>query len=160
MQFNDFNNSHNARIEEANELLLDFVQEAQQAYTIPNSAFSSYRVKRGLREADGTGVTAGVTRIGNAHGYVIDEGEKVPDEGVLEYRGYDITKLIESYASDGRYGFEECAYLLFFGKLPSPAELAKFNALLDAYRRLPPRYTERKLAICQKFLPHSEPSGC
>ncbi len=154
MQFNDFNNSHNAKAEEARELMQDFVREAQQTYTIPDSAFSSYRVKRGLREADGTGVTAGVTRIGNAHGYVIDEGEKVPDRGVLEYRGYDITKLIESYAADGRYGFEECAYLLFFGKLPTPGELAKFNTLLDMYRRLPPRYTEDILmkAPCRSIM--------
>ena len=154
MQLNNENNSRILDSDATKELFNKFVVEAKNTYEIPDKAFASYRVKRGLREADGTGVTAGVTRIGNAHGYVIDEGEKVPDKGVLEYRGYDITKLIESYAADGRYGFEECAYLLFFGKLPTTAELAKFNALLDAYRRLPPRYTEDILmkAPCRSIM--------
>ena len=154
MQFNNPNVSDNTTPEVVRELLDEFVSEARSSYIIPEKAFSSYRVKRGLREADGTGVTAGVTKIGNAHGYVIDEGEKVPDEGVLEYRGYDITKLIESYAADGRYGFEECAYLLFFGQLPTESQLAKFNTLLDAYRRLPPRYTEDILmkAPCRSIM--------
>ncbi len=154
MQFNNPNISDNTTPEVVRELLDEFVSEARTSYTIPEKAFSSYRVKRGLREPDGTGVTAGVTKIGNAHGYVIDEGEKVPDKGVLEYRGYDITKLIESYAADGRYGFEECAYLLFFGHLPTEAQLARFNTLLDAYRRLPPRYTEDILmkAPCRSIM--------
>ncbi len=115
---------------------------AKPAYRIPRQAFESYRVKRGLREADGTGVTAGVTRIGNAHGYVVNEGEKTPVEGSLQYRGYDLYDLIENFVKEGRFGFEECAYLLFFGKLPSCSELRCFEELLDAYRFLPPRFTE------------------
>ncbi len=116
--------------------------DAKSAYVIPKEAFDGYRVKRGLREADGSGVTAGVTRIGNAHGYIINEGEKTAVEGKLEYRGYEITNLITNFVKEGRYGFEECAFLLFFGHLPTQEELVEFNDVLSAYRRLPTRFTE------------------
>ncbi len=142
MQYHNDNISHGEKKQEAKGLLDKFVGAARDAYVVPEQAFDNYRVKRGLREADGTGVTAGVTKIGNAHGYIVSEGERVPDEGVLEYRGYNMIDLVESYAREGRYGFEECAYLLFFGELPTKSELADFNGLLDACRRLPPRYTE------------------
>lgn len=118
------------------------LDEANKAYTIPNEAFDNYRVKRGLREADGSGVTAGVTNIGSAHGYMISEGEKVSVEGQLEYRGYDISELVNNFVKEDRYGFEECAYLLFFGHLPTKDQLCEFTSLLASYRRLPPRFTE------------------
>ena len=118
------------------------LDDARSAYVIPRQAFDNYRVKRGLREADGTGVTAGVTRIGNVHGYVMNEGDKCPDEGRLEYRGYEIATLVNNFVKEDRFGFEECAFLLFFGHLPTENELAEFNDLLAAYRRLPPRFTE------------------
>ena len=69
---------HIPTIQKINGLLDKFIGEARVAYSIPEEAFNSYRVKRGLREADGTGITAGVTKIGNAHGYIIYEGERVP----------------------------------------------------------------------------------
>lgn len=118
------------------------LRAAQPAYDIPRSAFDGYRVKRGLREPDGTGVTAGVTRIGNAHGYVVNEGEKSSVEGVLEYRGYNLEDLLEHCAQEGRFGFEECAFLLFFGYLPTKEELTEFNDVLATLRYLPPRFTE------------------
>ncbi len=154
MQYYNDNISHSDNRQVTKALFEKFVGEAKNAYSIPEQAFDNYRVKRGLREADGTGVTAGVTKIGNAHGYIVNEGEKVPDDGVLEYRGYNITDLVESYAKEGRYGFEECTYLLFFGSLPSPEQLADFNILLDSYRRLPPRYTEDILmkAPCRSLM--------
>ena len=95
-----------------------------------------------MRELDGTGVTAGVTKIGNAHGYIVYEGERVADDGKLYYRGYDMSALVDGYASEGRYGFEECIYLLLFGKLPTREELNDFSALLASKRHLPPRFTE------------------
>ena len=127
------------RAEHEFESLLD---TSRPAYTIPRNAFDGYRVKRGLREADGTGVMAGVTRIGSAHGYVLNEGDKYPVEGVLEYRGYDLRDLINNFTSENRFGFEETAFLLFFGYLPTRDELAEFNDLLAVMRRLPPRFTE------------------
>jgi citrate synthase len=68
---------------ESAELLEELVAESQNEYSIPNAAFDNYRVKRGLREPDGTGVMAGVTRIGNAHGYILNEGERIPLDGEL-----------------------------------------------------------------------------
>ena len=128
--------------EELARLFDSCMDEAREANTIPSAAFENYRVKRGLREMDGTGVMAGVTNIGNVHGYVLYEGEKVADEGKLEYRGMDMSKLIDAFNAEDRYGFEEVIYLLLFGKLPSQSELADFNALLAGNRHLPPRFTE------------------
>ena len=118
------------------------VAKANEANNIPSEAFENYRVKRGLRESDGTGVTAGVTNIGNAHGYVVYEGEKIADDGKLEYRGMNITSLIDGFSAEQRYGFEECAYLLLFGKLPTASELADFCALLAEKRHLPIGFSE------------------
>lgn len=136
------NFDQNEKIAKIQSQMDSFVRESEDSYVIPEKAFQSYRVKRGLRENDGTGVVAGVTRIGNAHGYVMNEGEKMPDDGVLSYRGYSVNELISNAAKEGRFGFEECAYLLFFGSLPTETELKEFNAMLDHYRRLPPRFTE------------------
>ncbi len=117
------------------------ITSARSAYEIPKSAYN-YKVKRGLREPDGSGVVAGVTRIGNAHGYVMSEGEKYPVEGSLEYRGYDIRDLLQNCAGEGRFGFEECCFLLFLGHLPNKQELADFNEVLATLRHLPNRFTE------------------
>ncbi len=124
------------------EIFSRLVDEAKNANNIPAEKFESYRVKRGLREMDGTGVMAGVTNIGNAHGYIVYEGEKLADEGKLEYRGLNMTSLIEGFTSENRFGFEECIYLLLFGKLPNRSELDDFCALLDERRRLPAGFTE------------------
>ena len=120
----------------------DCVKKAQAVNTIPPQAFESYHVKRGLRYKDGTGVMAGVTNIGNAHGYVVYEGDKIADEGKLEYRGMDLVSLIEGFSAEGRYGFEECVYLLLFGKLPTASELDDFCHLLSEKRRLPMGFSE------------------
>ena len=71
---------HDEEIEREFQSMLD---DARSTYVIPKAAFDNYRVKKGLREADGTGVTAGVTRIGNAHGYIMHEGEKCSVDGKL-----------------------------------------------------------------------------
>ncbi len=118
------------------------LHNAEEANQMPRGAFDNYHVKRGLREPDGTGVMAGVTRIGNVHGYYLYEGEKIAEDGTLEYRGYDMSKLIEGYTAENRYGFEEVVYLLLFGKLPSREELSDFNDLLAHARELPPRFSE------------------
>lgn len=83
---------------------------AKAANTVPEDAFENFRVKRGLREMDGTGVMAGVTNIGNAHGYMLYEGERIADDGKLEYRGFNMSDIVDGVSSEGRYGFEECAF--------------------------------------------------
>ena len=74
--------------------------------TIDPGYYDRYRVKRGLRNADGTGVTAGLTNICNVHGYVVNEGEKMPIEGQLIYRGYNINDLVGNAVKENRFGFE------------------------------------------------------
>ena len=119
-----------------------FLDAAQKANTVPEDAFENFRVKRGLREMDGTGVMAGVTNIGNAHGYMLYEGERIADDGKLEYRGFNMTSIVDGVSAENRYGYEECAYILLFGKLPSREELDSFSALLASKRHLPPHFTE------------------
>ena len=139
MTFFDQNNAFDA---ENLELLEELVAESKNEYQIPSATFDNYRVKRGLREPDGTGVMAGVTRISNAHGYVIDEGERTPVEGELYYRGYRMSDLCRNFVAEGRFGFAECCYLLFFGHLPTAAQLERFTTLLDRYAKLPARFDE------------------
>lgn len=119
-----------------------FLQSAYAANQVPQEAFENFRVKRGLREKDGTGVMAGVTNIGNAHGYMVYEGERIADEGKLEYRGFNMASLVDGVSAENRYGFEECAYILLFGKLPTKEELTRFCSLLASKRHLPDGFTE------------------
>lgn len=98
--------------------------------------FRTYDVKRGLRNADGSGVVAGLTRISDVHGYNVVDGRAVPDEGHLILRGYDIEDLIVNARKEGRFGYEEVAYLLITGELPTVSELDDFNGRLGAYRHL------------------------
>ena len=103
--------------------------------------YEKYDVKRGLRNADGTGVVTGITNIANVHGYIMDEGEKMPDEGYLRYRGYDLYDLVGGETSEKRYLFEEVAFLLFTGKLPTQDELNEFIEIIDSQRELPDGFT-------------------
>lgn len=98
--------------------------------------FRTYDVKRGLRNVDGSGVVAGLTRISDVHGYSKVDGRVVPEQGRLVLRGYDIEDLIGHAQSEGRFGYEEVAYLLITGELPDVDELKDFNDRLGAYRHL------------------------
>lgn len=124
----------------------DFIEslcaEYQKHNQIDPAFYERYRVKRGLRNADGTGVMAGITQIGNVQGYYMQDGEKVPMEGRLIYRGINVEDLIHGFVSEGRFGFEETAYLLLFGALPTRDQLATFDQVLAEYRPLPPGFTE------------------
>jgi len=111
-------------------------------YRINPEYFEKYDVKRGLRNSDGTGVMAGVTKIGNVHGYTLSDGEKVPMDGKLIYRGIDVLDIIKGYTSEGRFGFEETAYLLLLGALPTASELAEFEGLLSSAHMLPGNFVE------------------
>ena len=125
---------------------MDFIhslcEEFEKYNYIAPSYYERYNVKRGLRNPDGTGVMAGVTRIGNVRGYLMQDGEKVPMDGRLIYRGIDIEDLIEGFTAEHRFGFEETAYLILFGALPTQAQLTQFQEILAAYRPLPLNFTE------------------
>ena len=58
--------------------------------------YQKYQVNRGLRRADGTGVVAGITKICNVHGYMLNEGEVEAIPGELIYRGFHDDKRIHS----------------------------------------------------------------
>ncbi len=103
--------------------------------------YEKYDVKRGLRNADGTGVVTGITNVANVHGYIVDDGEKVPDDGHLCYRGYDLYDLVDADAVDKRFNFEEVAYLMLAGSLPTQQQLDDFVELIDAQRELPDGFT-------------------
>jgi len=79
----------------------------------------------------------GLTEISEIESKQTVNGEEVPCEGKLFYRGYAIEDLVNGFVSDGRFGFEEITYLILFGELPSDKEYADFRALLADYRSLP-----------------------
>ena len=110
--------------------------------TIDPSYFQQFDVKRGLRNADGTGVVAGVTNISNVHGYLISDGVKIPDEGSLTFRGYNIYDLLlGDDAATHRFNFEEIAYLLLMGELPTKQQWRDFIDVIDFERELPDGFT-------------------
>lgn len=113
--------------------------------SVDPALYDMYPVKRGLRNNDGSGVIAGITNISNVHGYMINEGDKVPVEGKLTFRGYDIYDLLSDTSPSKRYGFEEVAYLLMLGKLPTQDELDQFVAAIDAERELPDGFTAARI---------------
>lgn len=122
------------------------INSLYEAYTANNRIdpkyYEKFNVKRGLRNPDGSGVMAGVTNICNVHGYVINEGEKSPDEGKLVFRGYNINDLVSNVVAENRFGYEEIAYLLLGGKLPTEHQLENFRELLDNNRELPEGFFE------------------
>ena len=112
---------------------------------IDSACYKKYNVKRGLRNEDGTGVLVGLTSIGSVHGYMVSESEKVSVPGQLFYRGVDVYDIVAACEREKRFGFEETAYLLLFGRLPSKSELADWEALLAEYRRLPDGFKENAI---------------
>lgn len=105
------------------------------------SLYGKYDVKRGLRDINGKGVLAGLTQVSNVKATKIVDGQEVPCAGSLSYRGYDIKELTGGFIKDKRFGFEETAYLLLFGKLPNKEELKEFSDLLANQRSLPKNFT-------------------
>ena len=103
--------------------------------------YKRFDVKRGLRNQDGTGVLAGVTNISNVHGYLISDGLKVPDEGSLQLRGYELYDLLGTPEDERRFRYEEIAYLLLMGELPTQDQLTSFIELIDEQRDLPEGFT-------------------
>lgn len=110
--------------------------------SIAPEAYNDYKVKRGLRNSDGTGVLAGLTRIGQVHGYIMYEDDKIPDDGKLTYRGVDVRDIVTACERENRFGYEETCYLLLFGNLPTQTELNDFKKLVGEMRALPDGFRE------------------
>lgn len=104
---------------------------------IPPEKYDNYKVKRGLRNSDGTGVLAGLTNIGNVHGYITSDDDRIPDDGRLSYRGISVADIVADCEAENRFGYEEVCYLLLFGKLPTDSELNHFCEALADMRALP-----------------------
>ena len=103
-------------------------------------------VKRGLRNADGTGVLAGLTNVCDVIGYERDDNNNViPIPGKLIYRGIDINEIIKAGLEENRFMFEEVIFLLLLGDLPNSELLSAFSALLDSHRELPSGFPETQI---------------
>ncbi|MBQ7506698.1 MAG: citrate/2-methylcitrate synthase [Lachnospiraceae bacterium] len=107
------------------------------ASSIDPELYTKYDVKRGLRDLNGRGVLVGLTEISDVNAKKLVNGELVPCDGELYYRGINVQDLVRGIPSDSHFGYEETAYLLLTGNLPKEAELKDFCALLANYRSLP-----------------------
>ena len=114
----------------------------EERNTIDPKLYPQHNIKRGLRNENGTGVLVGITRVGSVIGYHKENDVKIPTEGRLYYRGYDLFDLVNGFQKEQRLGFEETIYLLLFGKCPNAQELAEFNQALEDRRDLPKQYKE------------------
>lgn len=115
----------------------ELCEEFKKYNHIDSGLYEKFDVKRGLRNNDGTGVMAGLTQICNVHGYVVSDGERIPTEGALFYRGYNIIDLVNNAQQEERFGFEESIYLLLFGTLPTKDQLDGFTQVISEFMHLP-----------------------
>ena len=120
--------------------LLEQAALCREADNIDLSLFDEYGVMRGLRDKNGNGVLTGLTNISRIESFQMVYGVKTPCEGKLWYRGYDCIELVNGFRGQ-RYGFEEVAYLLLFGNLPTEQQLKIFREELASYRTLPTNFT-------------------
>lgn len=117
--------------------LAKLADQCVSSYCIDPELYTKYDVKRGLRDLNGKGVLVGLTEISEVCSTKIVDGKSVPADGQLFYRGYNVHDLVRGIQPDSHFGYEECTYLLLFGKLPTQEELKQFCMLLADYRSLP-----------------------
>lgn len=120
--------------------LQDLAALSMEHGQIPSGLYDQYHVLRGLRDVNGKGVLAGLTDISTITSSKEVDGKMVPCDGELRYRGYDIHDLVDGFVAEQRFGYEEVAYLLIFGRLPEEEELKEFQKLLGSYRTLPTNF--------------------
>lgn len=115
-------------------------QKCLQHGRIDPELYTKYNVKRGLRDLNGEGVLCGLSEISEVKAKKLVDGKFVPIPGELYYRGIHINDLTRGFLTEGRFGFEETAYLLLFGELPTGQQLGAFQGLLNKYRTLPTNF--------------------
>ena len=120
--------------------ILELASYCTQNGAIDPALYTKYDVKRGLRDINGNGVLTGLTDISEIRSHKIVDGQRVPCEGQLFYRGYNIEDLVRSMPADHSFGFEVTAYLLLFGELPTQQQLELFTSQLAFYRTLPTNF--------------------
>lgn len=101
--------------------------------------YAKYGVKRGLRDVNGQGVVTGLTNISKIESFKYENDQKIPIDGQLWYRGYNVTDIVKDL-SFNRFGFEEVAYLLLFGELPNKKELDDFKKIISYSMELPTHF--------------------
>ena len=125
---------------ELEQKLAHYSESARASSIVDSSLYTKYEVKRGLRDISGKGVLAGLTEISEVMAYRIEEGDLIPCEGRLFYRGYDIRDLVNGFLEDKRFGFEEICYLLIMGHLPTKEEYTEFRQVLGSLMTLPDEF--------------------
>ena len=120
-----------------NKRITELTGICKKNYNINPELYNKYEVKRGLRDINGKGVLAGLTDISEVRSTEIVDGKEVPCVGKLFYRGIDVEEIVSGFINEQRFGFEESAYLLLFGELPTKEQLDDFMSLLADFRRLP-----------------------
>lgn len=108
--------------------------------TIAPRLYDEYGVNCGLRDENGKGVLTGLTNISKIVSSKIIDGEKIPCDGELWYRGYRVEKLIGELGPE-EMGFEKIAYLLLMGELPGKEQEEEFRQYIGNARALPTNFT-------------------
>ncbi|MBQ1552842.1 MAG: citrate synthase [Clostridia bacterium] len=126
----------------ANEAIGALCKLIERNDSIAPENYQKFPVKYGLRNPDGTGVVAGLTKVCSVSGYYIEDDERIPKEGQLTYRGVNIYDIVRGCRDEDRFGFEEVAWLLIFGSLPTAEMLGSFRTLLGSMRELPDDFIE------------------
>jgi citrate synthase len=122
---------------------LSFVKdELIENNSIDNQLYLQYQVKRGLRNQDGSGVLAGLTRISSVVGFHNLDGELIPKTGDLKLRGISLTELISKFDSTDRFQFESVCFLLLVGRLPKKNEGEKLTLFMAQHRAIPDEILE------------------
>lgn len=120
-------------------------EHVKNASYINPELFEKYNVKRGLRNADHSGVLVGLTNIGDVVGYRKENDKLIPSDGQLIYRGINVEELVKGTQSQNRHGFDEVVYLLLSGKLPNKSELENFMIYMGELRELPDDFTKNMI---------------
>ena len=126
---------------------MDFIEksynESIELLKIDNDLYDKYNVKKGLRNANGTGVLVGLTKISDVHGYKIVGGNKYDDDGHLYYRDIDLYDLAK--IDKDCYGYERTCYLILFGHLPNDEEFEEFKKIIKDGYFLPNGFLENTI---------------
>lgn len=123
----------------------DFFDKSLKDNNIDNELYTTYSVKKGLRNEDGTGVLVGLTKISDVVGYKKVNGKKEDDFGQLYYRGINVKDIVNAKRKDKRYLFEEVCFLILFGYLPSKEEFEVFKTILSEHYELPEHFLQTNI---------------
>lgn len=122
------------------EMFSSLLEECTTSGAIDQNLYLEYDVKRGLRDRNGAGVLTGLTEISDVCAYDVVDGVKMPAEGRLYYQGYNVMELVKGMKGR-RNAFEETAYLLLFGSLPSEKQLGEFAEILHSQMDISRKYS-------------------